>query len=416
VNDNPAQQLSSGVSFEPASLEEMTPQEALEAVLLQAAAMSASDLYILAEGEATRIAVRWLGTVKTLTRVSKAHGGAFVRSLKANAGMDITETRRPLDGRYIQRVGDRRIDLRINCVPTLFGEDLTCRLLDCTGQMLEIDQLGMAHYDRSSLMAMLNSPSGLILVSGPTGSGKTTTLYACLRHLNDGSRKINTLEDPIEYALDGVCQSQINPKLGVTFSKLLPHILRQSPDVIMIGEIRDQETARTAVRAANSGDLVIATLHAPVAAGAVQAMLALHVHPYFLATCLLGIVAQRLIRVLNPATRIAYDISESPETFAEIRSLLGPDEGKTIYGPDPTDADSQNGYNARTGVFEVMPMSGAMRKLIAESKPAREVQQVAIEHGMIEFHRSALLKVAQGVTSTEEMLRAVPTEYLGLED
>ena len=184
----------------------------------------------------------------------------------------------------------------------------------------------------------------------------------------------------------------------------------------MVGEIRDQETARTAVRAANSGDLVIATLHAPVAAGAVQALLALHVHPYFLATCLLGIVAQRLIRVLNPATRIAYDISESPETFAEIRSLLGPDEGKTIYGPDPTDADSQNGYNARTGVFEVMPMSGAMRKLIAESKPAREVQQVAIEHGMIEFHRSALLKVAQGVTSTEEMLRAVPTEYLGLED
>jgi type II secretory ATPase GspE/PulE/Tfp pilus assembly ATPase PilB-like protein len=394
----------------------MAPHEVIESVVSRAMAIRASDLYLLAEGESTRIAVRWLGTVTTLTRTSKAHGGAIVRSLKANAGMDITETRRPLDGRYIQHVGDRKVDLRINCIPTLFGEDLTCRLLDCTAQMLEVDQLGMAHHDRSSLLAMLNSPSGLILVSGPTGSGKTTTLYACLRYLNDGTRKINTLEDPIEYALDGVRQSQVNPKLGVGFSNLLPHILRQSPDVIMIGEIRDEETARTAVRAANSGHLVLATLHAPIAAGAVQAMLSLHVHPYFLATCLLGIIAQRLVRVLNPATRIAYDISESPETFEEIRALLGPEEGRTIYGPDPSDADSQGGYNARTGVFEVMAMNRDIRQLIAEGKRAREIQQAAVQHGMIEFHRGALLKVAHGITSTEEMLRALPSEYLGLED
>lgn len=340
----------------------------------------------------------------------------MIRSLKAVAGLDIAETRRPLDGRFIQDLEDRRIDLRINSIPTLFGEDLTCRILDRSMNLYEISELGMSPQDESNLVAMLNSPSGLILVTGPTGTGKTTTLYASLQYLNDSSRKINTLEDPIEYAMPGVRQSQVNVKLGVNFSDLLRNVLRQAPDIIMIGEIRDEETATTAVRAANSGHLVLATLHAPIAAGAVQSMLALGAHPYFLASCLLGVVAQRLIRVLNPETRMGFDISMSPDTFKDVEDLLGPGEGKEIFGPDPTDENSQGGYLSRTGLFEVMTLNREIRRLIAEGRPSQEIEKEAIKNGMIEFRRAALLKVAQGVTSTEEMLRAVPSEYLGLED
>ena len=263
---------------------------------------------------------------------------------------------------------------------------------------------------------MLSRPSGLILVTGPTGTGKTTTLYACLEHLNVGSCKINTLEDPVEYSLDGVRQSQVNPKIGLDFSDLLRNVLRQAPDVIMVGEIRDDETAATAVRAANSGHLVLATLHAPVAASAVQSMLALGSHPYFLSSCLLGIVAQRLVRTLCDHCKVYYDISESPQTFEEIQPLLEPSEGKAIYGPSGCDECYGKGYDERTGIFEVMTFNQEIRRLIADSNSTSEIQDAAIRNGMIEFRRGALLKVAKGVTSTEEILRDVPAEYLGLED
>jgi type II secretory ATPase GspE/PulE/Tfp pilus assembly ATPase PilB-like protein len=184
----------------------------------------------------------------------------------------------------------------------------------------------------------------------------------------------------------------------------------------MIGEIRDAETAATAVRAANSGHLVLATLHAPVSAGAVQSMLALGAHPFFLATSLLGIVAQRLMRVLSETSRIPYDISDAPLTFAEIQPLLEKGQGQTIYGPDHTDQFSQEGYSSRTGLFEVMSMNSEIRRLVSEARPSKEIERVSIANGMIVFRRGALLKVAQGITSIEEMLRSVPSEYLGLEE
>lgn len=414
MNDQPV--FAEDVDFDAADLPTMQPQDAMAAIIRQASQMRASDLFMLSEEETTTIAVRRLGIVEQLAAVSKAQGGQLIRSLKAAAGMDITELRRPHDGRYIQEVGNHRVDLRINSIPTHFGEDLTCRIHDSDVNLLGIDELGMSPRDQSNLLSMLNSPSGLILVTGPTGTGKTATLYASLQYLNDGTRKINTLEDPIECSIPGIRQSQVNLKVGMNFSDLLRHVLRQAPDVIMIGEIRDEETANTAVRAASSGHLVLATLHAPIAAGAVQSMLALGAHPFFLASCLLGIVAQRLIRVLNPETRKEFDISESPETFSDIQDLLGPDEGKSIYGPDPADKNSQGGYISRTGLFEVMTLNRELRRKIAEGRPRLEIEEAAIDNGMIEFRRSALLKIAQGYTSTEEMLRAVPLEYLGLED
>jgi type II secretory ATPase GspE/PulE/Tfp pilus assembly ATPase PilB-like protein len=263
---------------------------------------------------------------------------------------------------------------------------------------------------------MLNSPSGLILVTGPTGTGKTTTLYACLQYLNDGTRKISTLEDPIEYAVTGVRQAQIHAKLGLDFPELLRNVLRQAPDVIMIGEIRDKDTAATAVRAANSGHLVLATLHAPVAAGALQSMLVLGSQPYFLSSCLLGVVAQRLVRTLCQKCRVAYDISEAPQTFEKIASLLEPGEGKVIYGPTGCEECLQTGYAGRTGLFEVMTLNQEIRRMVAQARTSEDIEQEAIRHGMIEFHRGALLRVARGITSAEEILRDVPPEYLGLED
>src|SRR5262249_38476531 len=198
--------------------------------------------------------------------------------IKAMAGMDLAEQRRPLDGRWVRGedgVGAGRVDLRVSTIPTLYGEDLAIRLLSCQTQMLMLDQLGMTRRERNELIAMLNLPSGLILVCGPTGSGKTTTLYAGLKYLNNGERKINTIEDPIEYAVTGLRQSQINPKADVGFPELLRSVLRQSPDVILISEIRDAITAEIAIRAASSGHLVLASVHAPSAPGAVQSLLGL---------------------------------------------------------------------------------------------------------------------------------------------
>lgn len=404
------------IDFQASELADMSPNDAAASIIQQATRIGASDLYFLCEEKNVAVAVRRLGTIEQLAAVSMERGRHLINLIKANAGMDIAEQRRPMDGRLIFDEGGVQLDLRINCIPTLYGQDLTCRLLDRHHNLLPLDQLGLNKNELGNLTAMLKSPSGLILVTGPTGTGKTTTLYACMEHLNDGKRKINTLEDPIEYAMKGIRQSQVNAKLGVNFSDLLRNVLRQAPDVIMIGEIRDEETATTAVRAANSGHLVLATSHAPVAASAVQSMLALGAHPYFLASCLLGVVAQRLIRTLCEKCRIEFDISEAPQTFEEIQPLLEPGQGKAIYMAGGCEECFEVGYVARTGLFEVMPMNRDIRQLVAQARPSKEIEVAAMEHGMVEFRRSALLKVAQGVTSTEEMLRAVPSEYLGLED
>jgi type II secretory ATPase GspE/PulE/Tfp pilus assembly ATPase PilB-like protein len=353
--------------------------------------------------------------VERIASVPREQGRQLISYLKAQAGIDIAERRRPQEGRWIFDRAEGAIDLRLNIIPTLHGEDLSARLLDRKFGLRKLDDLGMTRSDYSKLTALLASPSGLILVTGPTGTGKTTTLYACLQYLNNGSRKINTLEDPIEYQLTGVRQSQISSKLGVDFAEMLRHVLRQAPDVIMIGEIRDEETASTAVRAANSGHLVLATMHAPVAAGAVQSMRALGAHPFFLSSSLLGIVAQRLVRVLCPKCRVAYDISESPETFGEIRDLLEPGLGSFIYGPSGCDQCRHQGYSGQAGVFEIMSFSRELRQLVLSGRPTEDIQKQAIAGGMIEFRRAAMLKVAQGVTSTEEVLRELPTEYLGLD-
>lgn len=404
------------VQFNPADLVDMEAEEAVHTLIRQAVDLSASDLFLLTDQRSVCLSVRRLGIVERIAVVPLIQGRHMISFIKANAGMDISEHRRPMDGRWLLELDDQRFDIRVNMIASLFGEDISLRIWDRKAGLMPLEEVGLTNREMSMLKSMLTRPSGLILVTGPTGTGKTTTLYACLQHLQNGDRKINTLEDPVEFSLDGVRQSQVMSKIGLGFSELLRNVLRQAPDIIMVGEIRDEDTADTAIRAANSGHLVLATLHAPYAVGAVQSMLALGSQPHFLSSCLLGIIAQRLVRTLCDKCCVSYDISGSPETFADIEDLLEKDEGKAIYGPTGCDACFQAGYSARTGLFELMTLNGEIRRLIATGGSAHELEEAAEQNGMVTFRRGALLKVAQGITSTEEILRDVPAEYLGLED
>jgi type II secretory ATPase GspE/PulE/Tfp pilus assembly ATPase PilB-like protein len=398
------------------SAEDLSADEAVPRLLDAATQLNVSDLFLHTDEDKVTVLARHLGHVRLLTTLPLEQGRRCLSHIKAVAGMDVTERRRPLDGRWLYESAGRKLDLRINTIPTLHGEDFTLRLLERNPQMLELSYLGMPRREINQLTAMLSGPGGLILVTGPTGSGKTTTLYACLRHLNNGERKISTIEDPIEYALEGIRQSQVNPRLELDFPDLLRSVLRQSPDVIMVGEVRDPVTAATVVQAASSGHLVLATLHAPTSAGGVQSMLQFGVRPYFLASTLRGVVAQRLVRTLCPACKVAFDLSQAPGTFDEYRPWLSAEEGQTLYAARGCSACFSTGYSQRTGLFEMMTITAPLRKLITENQTTQAIHKKAVEAGLSEFRLAAMLKVARGETTVEEVLRVVPTEYLGLED
>jgi len=391
----------------------MQPETAVSYLIETAVNQGASDLFLLADEGHVTVKVRHLGIVREIAHIPAEMGKRCLSYIRANAALDLTERRRPLDGRWIYRKPEGQIiDLRINVIPSMYGEDFAIRLLVRSNSLVALDKLGMTPQQLQAYQQMAASPSGLILITGPTGSGKTATLYSTLTKLNDGTKKINTIEDPIEYSIEGLRQSQVHPQIELGFADLLRAVLRQSPDVIMIGEIRDQETARTAVHAANSGVVVFATLHAPSTATAIQSMRSFGVHNHFLATSLRGIISQRLVRTLDPATRIEYDLSDAPGTFDEVKPWLAPGEGTKLYAPRPAESNQFTGYNGRAGVFEVMAIGPKIRNLISEGAPAREIRAKAIEEKMLEFRLSALLKVARGQTTMEEIFRVIPTEHL----
>jgi type II secretory ATPase GspE/PulE/Tfp pilus assembly ATPase PilB-like protein len=419
----------------------LLPAPAVAWLIDHAVRMGASDLFFSYNADHVAVSVRHLGLVRPVTVLTTEHGRRCVSYVKAMAGMDLAEQRRPLDGRWVRedetflfgedgedgdgvrlvpdpgpRAAVGRIDLRVSTIPTLHGEDMAIRLLVSTPQVTALEQLGMSRRELNELMAMLDIPGGLILVSGPTGSGKTTTLYAGLRYLNTGQRKIHTIEDPIEYAIPGLRQSQVNVKADVGFAELLRSVLRQAPDVILVGEIRDAITAEIALRAANSGHLVLASVHAPSAPGAVQSLLALGVNPYFLSGSLQGVIAQRLVRTLCPRCKVAFELDDAPGAFEEVRAWLEPGEGRCLFGARGCPECLHTGYSGRTGVFEVLKINRELRRLIADRRPTGELRDAAARAGLLDLRRAALLKVARGQTNAEEVLRAIPPEDLGLDD
>ena len=388
------------------------PDETIPALVEYAADLHVSDLFLYSNEDHLEVAVRHLGMVRPIGRLPVEFGRRCLSYVKTAADMNFSERRRPMDGRWLYtRKAGTHLDLRVNTIPTLYGEDCTMRILDQEYRLLSLDQLGMDSHHHQRLTQFLANPSGLVLVTGPTESGKSTTLYASLSHLNTGERKINTIEDPIEYSLTGVRQSQVSPGLELTFDTLLRHVLRQAPDVIMIGEIRDPETALTAVRAAGSGHLVLATLHAPVAAAAVHSLLRLGVHPNLLSNALLGVVSQRLIRTLCPKCKGTAPAGDS-KFLDGVRPWLRPGEGETVGVPRGCPECFYSGYAGRTGVFEILPVGPALRELVDDSAGVPAIRKKAVEEGMLEFRHAAALKVAQGATSVEEVVRVLPAEYL----
>ena len=382
-------------------------------LIRDAAEMPASDLYFTWNERDVTISVRHLGILRHLSSITRDEGSRFVNYVKASAGMDLAQRLRPLDGRWISYLLDgRRVDLRISTIPTLHGEDMSIRLLQRDIGLMELGNLGFHQKSLAELRGLLKKPGGLVLLTGPASTGKTTTLYACLEHLNDGTRKINTIEDPVEYSLDGIRQSQINPKIDLGFPELLRSVLRQAPDVIMVGEVRDPTTAETAVRAANSGHLVFATLHAPVAAGAVESMLALGVAPHFLATSLLGILSQRLVRILCQHCKVPLDVSGAKGTFESVKKWLKPGQGSQVFGAAGCELCNGEGYTSRNAVVEVLRGTKKLRRMIFQQRSARDIQDAAIKQGMLDLRSAGLLRVAEGLTSIDEMARLIPPDQV----
>jgi len=402
---------------EPAGLGllDLSPEDVVSVLLERAVQLPASDLFLETHAGHIAVLVRHLGLIRPFARLPLDLGQRCISHIKAVSQMDVTDHRRPQEGRWCHELQDRPLNLHVNSMPTLYGEDCCLRLLGTDQQGLSLEHLGLIPQDLNDLRTMLDSPSGLILVTGPSGAGKTSTVYACLRYLNNGERRINTIEDPIEYGIDGVRQSQVNPRIGLDFADLLRSVIQQAPDVIMIGEIRDAVTAATAVHAASSGHLVLATVHAPVAAQALESMRAWGVPSYFLASSLLGVLAQRLVRALCPKCRKPYPLNLAPNVFDDVLRWLKPGEGLVLYSAGGCAACQGSGYAARTGVFEVLRVDHSLRALIAEGKSLEAVRKHAIAHGMIQLRQAALLKVAQGQTTAEEVVRLIPAEDLGLD-
>ncbi|WDP88825.1 MAG: type II secretion system ATPase GspE [Desulfobacter sp.] len=363
----------------------------------------ASDIHIEPFQDSLSVRYRIDGILYPMLTPPKGVQSALVSRIKVMAGMNIAEKRVPQDGRAQVRIGDQEIDLRISTVPTGFGERLVMRLLNKSGYFLALSEFGMAESNLARINTIIRQTHGIVLVTGPTGSGKTTTLYAGLSEINSPEKNIITIEDPVEYNLTGIGQIQVNTKTGVTFAKGLRSIVRQDPDVILVGEIRDIETAAIAIQSALTGHLVFSTLHTNDAAGAVTRLADLGVEPYLISSSVNTVIAQRLVRVLCPECKEAFRIKEAD--IAAIRPNGEQWVGKTVYRPRGCPACFNTGYSGRQAIFEIMDLDEELRSLILTTSDAGRLREAAIQKGMTTLRQDGMKKVFQGITSIREVLR-----------
>lgn len=389
-----------------------TPASDIWSRLLETAVNShASDIHLACQVDGLHVSLRVDGVLRQQGVVFPMEAAwRLINHVKVQGEIDLGERRRPQSGRARIVVLDRGVDLRISALPTNQGQDLVIRILDASLSLMELEQLGMRRRELNRIMGLISAPSGLVLVTGTTGAGKTTTLYAMLNRMRDGSRKIITIENPIEYDLAGVNQAQVNYRLGVDYTTLLRTVLQQDPDVIMIGEVRDPETATAAVQAAVTGQLVFATLHSVGAVGAIESLLNLGAHRHFVARSLRGVLAQNLVRRVCVKCSQRIDETESILPLDEIRSLLGPEDRPALAMGRGCDECYQSGYHGRMGLFEIMVTDEHIRRLIETGAGAEQLRQAAIAGGMIPIQQMGKLAAFMGQTTVEELLRTVPWE------
>lgn len=372
----------------------------VNSIIEQAARQRASDIHIEPFEESIRVRYRVDGVLREVIEYDKSLLGAITARLKIMSGMDISEKRKPQDGRITIIVDNREYDIRVSNLPTVYGEKVVMRLASKEGFKKQKSDLGLTPTDLVKFDNILKNPHGIILVTGPTGSGKSTTLYTALSSLNSEEVNIITVEDPVEANIDGINQVQVNNKADMTFANALRSILRQDPDIIMIGEIRDSETAEIAVRASITGHLVVSTLHTNSTANSISRLADMGVEPYLIADSLVGIIAQRLVRRLCECKKPRLATTEEKEELA-----VDPSEDIVLYEPCGCKMCDNTGYKGRIGIYEIMTITPKIKSMIARGKSADEIKEQAIEEGMSTLKASAAKYVLDGTTSMSEMVK-----------
>jgi general secretion pathway protein E len=374
-------------------------------IMSRAVEQRASDIHIEPFEDELRVRYRIDGVLHDMDSPPNNQTAAVISRIKLMAKLNIAERRLPQDGRIKMRLVGREIDLRVSSLPTLYGESVVLRILDRSSITVDLEKLGMPIGTLDDFTGMIEQPHGLLLVTGPTGSGKTTTLYGALDKINSPDKKIITIEDPVEYQLKGVNQIHVRAQIGLTFASGLRSIVRQDPDVIMVGEIRDPETAEIAIQAALTGHLVLATLHTNDAPGAISRLLDMGVEDYLLASSLIGVLAQRLVRQLCPECRTP----EPPRP--ELGAEFGADgDVVTTYDAVGCAACAETGYRGRRGIYELLSVDEAIRKLIIARTPAEQIKAQAISAGMRTLRDDGWRKVREGTTTVAEVLRVTQDE------
>lgn len=372
-------------------------------MISQAVAERASDIHIEPDEDTLRIRMRVDGILHEMSNISFKLHPAVISRVKILSGLDIAEKRLPQDGRFNVKVGNADIDIRLSTLPTLFGEKAVLRLLNKSAQLLRLEELTPLHDTLVTLKKMIAKPYGMILLTGPTGSGKTTTAYSILNMINSMDKNIVTVEDPIEYHLKVINQVQVNPKIGITFANALRHILRQDPDIVMIGEIRDKETAEIAIHAALTGHLVISTIHTNNAVGTINRLLDMGIEPYLIASAIVCLVGQRLIRGICPKCKAPYQ--PSPALLQEL-GIPASEKTPILYKGQGCTVCKGSGLKGRLGIYEVLVINDEIRGLIVEKKDTNSILSAAIKNGFKTLRYEGIRAVARGYTAIEEVLQA----------
>ncbi|MDF1613752.1 type II secretion system ATPase GspE [Desulfurivibrio dismutans] len=374
----------------------------INGLLTQAVKENASDIHIEPFENRLRVRIRVDGILKEVMQPSRLVAPLVISRLKVMARLDIAEKRLPQDGRISLKIAGRPVDVRVSTIPSGYGERVVLRLLDKQAGRLDLEQLGMAPEAMAQMDRMIHRPNGIILVTGPTGSGKTTTLYAALTRLNESSRNIMTVEDPIEYYLDGIGQTQVNPKVQMTFARGLRAILRQDPDVVMVGEIRDLETAEIAVQASLTGHLVVSTLHTNTAVGAVTRLRDMGIEPFLLSSTLVGVLAQRLVRVLCSHCKEPYTVT--PAELADLGVEADINNLPTIYRPRGCDHCHHQGFTGRTGIYDLVATDAHLQEMVHNQAGQYEIEKY-VRSRSPDMRQDGWRRILAGDTTVTEVLR-----------